>query len=85
MYELFSDNPHVQLFLLFLWWVLLLGLVFWLIRRGMRNTGLEKVYLTRYSTEEAQMHIDRTAAENNGKINGVPAPQPVPPEAYVKD
>jgi len=85
VYELFSDNPKVQLFLLFLWWLLLLGLVFWLIRRGMRNTGLEKVYLTRYSMEEAQMHIDRVARKNDGKINGVPTPKPVPPEAYVQD
>lgn len=85
VYELFSDNIHVQQFILFLWWVLLLALTVYLIKRGMKNTGLRKVHIVHRSMEEAQNYIDEEAKKNNGIINGVPAPQPVPPEAYVKD
>ena len=85
VYELFSDNVHVQQFILFLWWTFILWLLIWLIRKGTQNTGLTKVHLIHKSTEEAQWYIDEQAKKNNGKVNGVDAPQPVPPEAWVKD
>ena len=48
----------------------------------MKNTGLRKVHIIRHNTEEAQNYIDEEAAKNNGYVNGIPAPIPVPPEAY---
>jgi hypothetical protein len=85
VYELFSDNVHVQQFILFLWWLLIAAFLVWLIRKGTRNTGLLPDHLIHHSTEEAQMYIDREAAAHDGKVNGVDAPRPVPPEAWVKD
>ncbi len=85
VYDLFGDNPLVHKIILFLWWLFLLWLLIFLIKKGSRNTGLTPVQIRHNNTEENQIFIDRTAAENNGKVNGVPAPEPVPPESYVKD
>jgi hypothetical protein len=38
-----------------------------------------------FNTEDVQEYIDKEAANNNGLVNGVPAPMPVPPEAYPKN
>jgi len=85
VYELFSDNVHVQQFILFLWWVLILLMFVWLIKRGTRNTGLPKDFIIHRSMEESQVYIDEEAAAHNGRVNGVETPAPVPPEARVKD
>lgn len=85
VYELFTDSIAGQQFILFLWWVFLLALTIFFIKKGMKNTGLQKVHLIHRNTEEAQNYIDEQAAKNNGLVNGVPAPMPVPPEAYPED
>ena len=85
VYELFSSDPAIQKFILFLWWVLILLTLIWLIKRGLRNTGLQKVHLVHRSTEEQQWYIDEEAKKNDGYVNGVKAPMPVPPEHYVDD
>jgi len=85
VYELFSDNIHFQQFILALWWIVLVVLVIFLIKRGTKNTGLQKVHIIHKSTEEAQWYIEEEAKKNNGLVNGVPAPMPVPPEAYPND
>jgi hypothetical protein len=85
IYELFSDSEGVQQFILVLWWVFLLALTIYFIRKGMKNTGLQKVHMLHFNTEEVQEYIDEEAAKNNGMVNGVAAPMPVPPEAYPED
>ena len=85
VYELFSDSVGVQQFILVLWWVFLLALTLYFIKKGMKNTGLQKVHIVHRNTEEAQEYIEEQAAKNNGLVNGVPAPMPVPPEAYPED
>ena len=85
VYELFSDNPAVHQAILVLWWVFLVWLTYYFIKKGMRNTGLKPVHMIHYNTEDVQGYIDDEAAKNNGKVNGVDAPMPVPPEAYPKD
>ncbi len=82
VYELFTDNIGGQQFILVIWWIFLLALTIYFIKKGMKNTGLKKVHLIHRSTEEAQNYIDEQAANNNGMVNGVQAPMPVPPEAY---
>jgi len=85
VYELFTGNETGQQLILFLWWAFLLALTIYFIKKGMKNTGLRKVHIIHRSTEEAQTYIDEQAAQNNGLVNGVPAPIPVPPEAYPED
>ena len=85
VYELFTDNVGVQQVILVLWWVLILALTIFLVKKGMKNTGLKKVHIIHFNTEEVQGYIDTEAAANNGKVNGVDAPMPVPPESYPKD
>jgi len=82
---LITANEAGQQFILFLWWAFLLSLTLYFIKRGMKNTGLRKVHIIHHNTEEAQNYIDEEAAKNNGYVNGVPAPIPVPPEAYPED
>jgi hypothetical protein len=82
VYELFSDSTGVQQFILVLWWIFLIALTVYFIRKGMKNTGLKKVHMLHFNTEEVQEYIDEEASKNNGKVNGVDAPMPVPPEAY---
>lgn len=84
VYELFSDSIGVQQVILVLWWIFLLALTIYFIKKGMKNTGLQKVHMLHFNTEEVQDYIDTEAAANNGKVNGVDAPMPVPPEAYPK-
>ena len=85
VYELFTDNITGQQIILFIWWLIILFLLFYFIKQGIKNTGLRKVTLIHQSTEEAQEYIESEAAKNNGVVNGVPAPMPVPPEAYPDD
>jgi len=85
VYQLFTDNPAIQKIILVLWWVFLLWLVIFFIKKGMKNTGLKPVHMIHSNTEEVQGYIDEEAANNNGKVNGVDAPMPVPPEAYPED
>lgn len=82
VYELFTDKVSGQQVILFIWWVFILFLLIYFIKKGLQNTGLKKVYLIHRSTEEAQEYIDHQAAEHQGLVNDVPAPKPVPPEAY---
>lgn len=85
VYELFSSSEGVQQMILVIWWVLLIGLVIYFIKKGMKNTGLKKVHMIHYNTEEVQNYIDTEASKNNGMVNGVPAPMSVPVEAYPED
>ena len=85
VYELFTDSTGGQQIILTLWWIFLLALTIYFIKKGMKNTGLRKVDIIHRNTEEAQAYIDAEAAKNNGLVNGVPAPMPVPPEAYPED
>jgi len=85
VYELFSDNLIVQQIILVLWWAALVALVIYYIKKGMKNTGLKKVHMLHFNTEEVQNYIDDEAAKNNGKVNGVDAPMPVPVDAYPED
>jgi len=78
VYQLFSDNIHVQQFLLVLWWAFLLFLTIYFIKKGMKNTGLRKVHMLHFNTEDNQAYIDQEAAKNNGMVNGVAAPMNVP-------
>ncbi len=82
VYELFTDKVSGQQIILFIWWLFILFLLIYFIKKGLQNTGLKKVYLIHRSTEEAQEYIDREAVGHQGLVNGVPAPKPVPPEAY---
>jgi len=85
VYELFTADQSGQQFILFLWWLFLFFLTLYFIKKGIKNTGLKKVHIIHRSVEEAQTYIDEQATKNNGKVNGVPAPVPVPPEAYPED
>ena len=84
VYELFSDSETVQQIILVLWWVFLVWLTYYFIKKGMKNTGLKKVHMIHANIEEVQNYIDTEAAANNGKVNGVDAPMPVPPDAYAE-
>ncbi len=85
VYELLTDSIGGQQFILFLWWVIIFASLFYFIKKGMKNTGLRKVDIVHHNTEEGQLYIEEQAAKNNGLVNGVPAPMPVPPEAYPED
>ncbi len=85
VYDLFGDNPTVHKIVLFIWWLILMALVVFLIKKGMKNTGLQKVQIIHWNTEEDQIYIDKEAEKNNGMVNGVPAPKPIPPEAYPEN
>ncbi len=85
VYELFGDNPVVHKIILLLWWLLLLLLLIWLLKRGYRNTGVPVQMIIHQSTEDDQRYIDEEAKKNNGLVNGVKAPQPVPPEVLPDD
>ncbi len=81
IYELFGDNPFIHKIIMVLWWFVLLLLLIWLLKRGYRNTGVPVQLLIHRNTEDAQHYIDEQAKQNNGKVNGVDAPVPVPKEA----
>jgi len=82
VYELFSSNTTVQQIILVLWLGVLIATTVFFIKKGMKNTGLKKVHMIHFNTEEVQDYIDDEAANNNGMVNGVAAPIPVPEEAY---
>jgi hypothetical protein len=77
----FPDNVALQQLMLFGWLVLIVLLVGFLIRKGTRNTGLDRGMLLNRNMEDIQTHIDLVAARNGGRIGGVLAPVPVPREA----
>jgi len=85
VYELFSSDTMIQKLILVIWWALLLAMTIYFIKKGMKNTGLKKVHMLHYNTEEVQNYIDDEAAKNNGMVNGVAAPMPVPADAYPED
>jgi hypothetical protein len=67
--------------MLFGWLVLIVLLVALLIRKGTRNTGLDRAMLLNRNMEDIQAHNDRVAARNGGRIGGFMAPLPVPSSA----
>jgi hypothetical protein len=77
----FPDNLAMQQLMLFGWLVLIVLFVGFLIRRGTRNTGLDRAMLLNRNMEDIQTHIDRVAARNGGRIGGLMAPLPVPRNA----
>ena len=74
----FPDNLAMQQLMLFGWLVLIVLLVGVLIRKGMRNTGLDRGTLLNKNMEDIQTHIDLVAAHNGGRIGRAVAPSPVP-------
>ncbi len=84
VYQLFSDNPIVHKLVLVLWFAFLAWVVYFFIKKAMKNTGLQPVHLVHYNTEDIQDYIDAEAAKNNGKVNGVDAPEDVPEEFFTK-
>jgi len=85
IYDWFGNNPMIHKIILFIWWLLLLYLLIILIKKGQKNTGLQKAQIIHWNTEDNQTYIDKEAEMNNGFVNGVDAPKPVPPESYPKD
>ena len=85
IYELFTDSIGGQQFILFLWLVFILALSLFLIKRGMKNTGLKKVHIIHRNIEEAQQYIEEEAEKNNGMVNGVAAPAPTPKSVIDKE
>lgn len=72
----FPDNIAAQKVMLFGWWALLFGLLIWLVRRGVKNTGATRSALLYSNTEDLQRSIDKAAEKNGGMIGGVTAPVP---------
>jgi hypothetical protein len=77
----------VQKLILVLWFAFLAWLLYFFIKKGMKNTGLSKAQLIHNNTEDLQTYIDNEAVKNNGFVNGtnVKAPANVPEEYYVKN
>jgi len=82
-YELVTSNPVLQKLILVLWFAFLIWLVYFFVKKGMKNTGLQPVHMVHFNTEEVENYIDEEAAKNNGLVNGVPAPEKVPQEYYL--
>jgi len=82
VYQLFTSNPILQKVILLLWLVILVALLIYFIKKGVKNTGLKKVQIIHFNMEDNQEYIDNEAAKNNGMVNGVAAPIPVPEDAY---
>jgi len=78
IYELVSDNVLVHKAILFGWWALILAGLVWMVRRGVRNTGVQQNDLLFKNTEDLQLGIENEAGKNNGRIGEVGAPMPVP-------
>ena len=74
----FPDNIPLQQTMLFGWLVLIVLFIGFLIRQGMRNTGVDRNTLLNKSMEDMQINIDAIAGRNAGRIGGVTAPMPVP-------
>jgi hypothetical protein len=74
----FPDNIPLQQAMLFGWLLLIVLLVGFLIRMGIRNTGLDRATLLNRSMEDMQAGIDAISARNGGRIGGAMAPVPVP-------
>lgn len=83
-YDLFAPgNETAHKIILGVWWLILLGALVYLIRRGARQTGASSHSLLSKNTEDLQYEIEETGRkQGGGKINGVsvPAPAPVPAE-----
>lgn len=75
---IFPDNIMGQKIVLGLWWVALVGLLVFVLRMGVRSTGVSVNSLMHKNTEDVQDQIDTTGAANDGKIGGVSVPRPVP-------
>jgi hypothetical protein len=74
----FPDDIAMQQAMLFGWLLLIVLFVGFLIRKGTRNTGLDRHTLLNRNMEDMQTYIDRVAAANGGRVGGVLAPVPVP-------
>lgn len=87
VYQLVTSNIVVQKLILVLWFAFLAWLLYFFIKKGMKNTGLSKAQLIHNNTEDLQTYIDNEAVKNNGFVNGtnVKAPANVPEEYYVKN
>ena len=74
----FPDNIPLQQTMLFGWLVLIVLFIGFLIRQGMRNTGVDRNTLLNKSMEDMQININAIAGRNADRIGGVTAPMPVP-------
>ncbi len=80
-YDLFfPGNELAHKITLGVWWLILLALLVYVIRRGARATGASTNSLMNKNTEDLQDEIDAGGKAGNGKYNGVPVPAPVPAE-----
>jgi len=75
---IFPDNILGQKIVLGLWWVALIGLLVFVIRRGVRSTGTSSQSLMHKNTEDLQGEIDTVGKAHGGQIGGVDIPRPVP-------
>jgi len=74
-YQLFfPDNILAQKIFLTIWWFVLGAFLLYLLRKGAQQTGVTKNDILKYSTEDLQLLIDKTAKD--GMINGVSVPKP---------
>lgn len=74
----FPNDIAMQQAMLFGWLALIVLFLAFLIRRGMRNTGVDRGTLLNKSMENLQLGIDAISGRNGGRIGGVMAPIPVP-------
>ncbi len=84
VYQLITDNEMLQKVILVVWFAFLAWLLFYFIKKGMKNTGLQKVQMVHFNTEDIQDYIDDEAKNNKGLVHGIPAPEAVPSNAYPK-
>ncbi len=80
-YDLFvPGNEGAHKIILGLWWVALLALLVYVIRRGSKATGASTHSLMHLNTENLEAEIEAGGRANDGKHNGVSVPAPVPAE-----
>jgi len=75
---IFPQSIAGQKFVLAAWWLVLLFGLRYMLKAGARNTGTSPESLLHKNTEDVQNEIDSKTKDQDGTINGVSVPAPVP-------
>lgn len=81
IYSLITDDPTMQKVIMFIWMLLLAYFLFYLLKKGAKNIGLQPVDLIFKNTEDLQTTIDDNT--KGGEIGGVNSPRVLKEEEYM--
>jgi len=81
IYSLITDDPTMQKVVMFVWMLILAYFLYYLLKKGSKNIGLQPVDLVFKNTEDLQTLIDDKTVD--GKIGDITVPRVLKEEEYI--